>query len=602
MNQLETNPAPRRTKKKRNLFLPLFFLGLFLFLILGMAGIVYILFQFKSHGPIRVDEESALRIDLDASIQEYHPAVGLELLFQENQLFLHDYVDLIQKAANDDKIAGIYLVVGLQSLGWAQLQELHAGLTSFKSSGKWIWAYGEMWTEKEYYLATAADRVFLPPESVLLLDGLMSRTSFYAEALARLGIKVDVAAYGEYKNFADPYRYTEMSSAHREAIRALLDGMEAELFSAIETGRALSQSAIRSTFDAAVYNADQAIQAGLFDAIAYPDEIAREMSSTMGIQGDRDPPVVEAKHYFSPQRNHASWVQGDQIALLFASGAIQSGSAERGMFGDTVVSSDAFITQLEAARDNPHTKAIVVRIDSPGGSALASDVMWREIRKTSQNGIPVIASMGNVAASGGYYLAMGCDAIVAQPTSITGSIGVVSMRFDASSLYDMIKINVEVLKTSPEADFFDPHRTLSAEERERFDARTQHFYRTFVTKAAASRNQPYETFEKNARGRVWLGRDALDRGLIDTFGGLQEAIHLAASKAGIHTYSIHVYPKQKDFWTYLRESRLAQKPDAEMGLVARLCPPPLRLLMDCAFAAPTHTMDLALAPYWIEIQ
>jgi len=590
-------PEPRR--KRRNFVLPLILLGLFLFLLIGVVAFAFLIFGMRDQKPVKVTPNSAIVLNLSGPISEYVPPAGLELLFNENRYYFHDYLALIEKALEDDKIKGLYLRVEPLSLGWAQVQELRRAFQDFAESGKWIVAYGEIVFEKELYLASVADEVYLPPESMIILDGLMSRTTFYRDALEWAGIKVDVAAFKEYKNFADPYRRQEMSEPHEEAIRVLLQGVETEMIEAIAASRSLSTDEIESALEQAVYEPQEAVDQGLVDGIRYESEIRASIAQRLGVEDVSKLRLVDGLKYYRPDRGKSA-SGGNQIALLYAVGGIQSGSQERGGFGDAVVASDRFVKSIRAARKNKKTKAIVVRIDSPGGSALASDVIWQELRQASEAGIPIIASMGTVAASGGYYIAMGCDAIVAQPTTITGSIGVISMRVDFEELYRNLKVHVDVVKTAPNADFYDPYRPLTESERERFLARTEAFYRSFVTKAAQSRGMSYEQFEPFARGRVWTGSDALQHGLVDELGGLDEAIELAADRAGLDRYSTRIYPEAKDFWDLFQETSLMEA--RNHSTLAQFIPPDLRLMLDVTRGHQGRFGLVAMMPFEIEIQ
>ncbi|MCB1044816.1 MAG: signal peptide peptidase SppA [Acidobacteria bacterium] len=592
-------PQPKQRPPRKSMVLPLLLMGVFLFVIIGVVGVVVLFFSVGS-GPkaVKASKDSVIEIRVDASLSEYQPPAGLELLFQENRLFLHDVLDLLKKAADDDKVRGVLLRVEPTSLGWAQAQELRDALERFNQSGKWSLATGEIWTEKEIFIATACSEVYAAPESIFMLDGLMSRTTFFKDALDWAGIQVDVAAYKEYKNFADPYRYSEMSRSHREAIEVLMQGINKEFIAQVSQSRNIDGTVLEAALAKSIASAAEAEEVGLIDGRRYFDEVETTIKEHLGT--DDPPKILRANRYYVPQRRNVSG--RNQVAVIMASGGIQSGGQERGAFGDPIISSDVFVRHLRAARDDERIKAIVVRIDSPGGSALASDVMWREIRLVSQAGKPVVASMGTVAASGGYYMAMGCDEIYALPTTITGSIGVISMRIGMEELYKNLKLNVEVVKTAPLADFYDPYRALSDQERQTFLNRTAEFYDSFVQKAAESRGVPVDEFETHARGRVWTGADAVRLGLIDKLGGLQQAIERAAELAGMEAgYRVRTFPEERDFWDMMQDPDLVESHQAQT-VGQNLLPHYSRLLFDLMHTNESKGLPVALMPYEIVIE
>ncbi len=598
---LDDIPQPKPRPEKRSLVLPLLVLGVFLFIFVGLIGAALLAFSFSSSPKaVKASKNSILEIRISAEMTEYQAPSGLEVLFAENRLYFHDYLDLLEKAADDEKIRGILLRVEPVSLGWAQAQEFRDACIAFRAQGKWIAAFGEIWTEKELYIASGCDQVYVAPEAIVMLDGLMSRVTFYKDALDWAGIGVDVAAFKEYKNFADPYRFSEMTDSHREATTELLQGIHDVFIEQVCETRKIEPQRLRDGLAVTIDSAQQGVDLGIFDKALYLDQVEAELRERSGQSPDAKLKLVKAERYYVPNRKSSSG--SDQIALLVAVGGIQSGASERGAFGDPVISSDLFVRDLRAAREDDRVKAIVIRIDSPGGSALASDVIWREIRLTSESGKPVVASMGTVAASGGYYMAMACDAIFAQPTTITGSIGVISMRVSMKELYQKLKLHIDVIKTEPLADFYDPYRDLTENERQEFLDRTSSFYTSFVTKAAQSRGVSFDEFEPFARGRVWTGTAAAEHGLVDQMGGMKDAISYAAELAGISEhYRVRLMPEEKEFWDMIRDQSLVESHASEARLRA-IIPRSQRLVFDMLNSPEAQGAPSVLMPFLIDIE
>ncbi len=602
MTEIERQPPPRPRRRKpqrRSLVLPI------LLVFVVVAGLLFLFFMavlivaFSSPRPVTVSANSVLEINLSGIVAEYSPPTPFDVFFENKPLQFHQYLSLLDKAASDDKIKGIYLRVGLTNLGWAQFQELRRALQTFRDSGKWIVADGEIWREQEYFLASVADEVFMTEDAMLFLDGFMSKTTFYAKLMEKYGVNVQVQAFGEYKSFADSYRNTEMSKPHREATAAMLDGIQQAFVAAVSESRGLEQEAVEGYLNDAVYQPAKAVELDLLDKLLFPDLLKRHIGQKLGLTEDRKAKFVQAESY--AQTTGGFDFSNDAIAVVYAIGTIQPGSASSGLFGDSVIGADAFVDNLAEARRNPNVKAIVVRIDSPGGAASSSALMWRELRRTAEMGKPIIASMGNVAASGGYFMAMGCDSIVAEPTTITGSIGVVAMRFNLQSLYQELLINAELVQTAPSADFLDSYQPLDAQELKAFRERTYAAYRSFVSKAAESRGISYKEMEEVARGRVWIGADARDRQLVDRFGGLGEAVALASEKAGLSDYRVIRYPLEDNAWSDLFAGPFA-KHEGALAALQTLLPQHLRVLIDAVSPPDAGFHLLALSPAAIEIK
>lgn len=606
MNQPEKRNQPRPQRpapKSRSLFLPLFLLGIFLILVAGIAFFAFFAMSFRPNKPVKVASKSVLHLQVMGLIPEYVPQNPIDIVLDKRPIVFLDLLHMVNTARRDDRIEGILLNVGPSNLSWAQLQELRGAIKEFRNSGKWVLAEGEIWQEKEYYLASVANEVYMVPEGILVLDGLMSRTTFYADAFRKLGIRVHVEAIGEFKSFADAYTRTEMSEAHRLSTETLLESIQDQMAIEVSESREVDANLINQTLAESLYELPKATSLGLIDGVAYPHDVQKNIAAKVGLKSTQKIRFISGPDYLI-SRPQFGGGGPDKIALIYAVGTIQSGSGQQGLFGGNAIGSDSFVRTIRQARQNPRVKAIVLRIDSPGGSSLASDVMWREIQRTKEMGIPVIASMGGAAASGGYYMAMACNKIVAEPTTITGSIGVVSMRIDFEKLYEEFLLHVGVVKTGQSADFFDPHRALTEKEIESFHHRALAAYKSFVTKAAESRGMEYSELEEKARGRVWSGVDAKNQGLVDHLGGLYEAFILAAKEAELKDYGVIRYPEDEDFWTLVRENQFAsaRKESKAFETLSKLVPKEMKAIIDIGASQgnlPVQTM--AISPFSLEI-
>ncbi|MDJ0842294.1 MAG: signal peptide peptidase SppA [Acidobacteriota bacterium] len=594
----QRRPVPPNQPPRRSILLPLLLvggLGAFFFFI---AMVIFIFaFAFPGEAPVKVTKGSVLVVDLRSGAPEYTVSSPFALFGEQKKPSLYDYLAAVDAARTDRRIAGILLKVA-PGLGWAKAQEMRQALAEFRESGKWVVAHGQYWEEPEYYLASVADDVTMVPDSMLHLDGLQATATYYGDLLNKYGVSVHVEAYGEYKSYADSFQRGNMSEYDREATRNLLLRFESIFLDAVAESRGIPREAVKAVLDSAIYRVKEGEDKGLIDAAFYADELRKHLATRLTLDKPEQVNLVSVEDWMMQARSPG---YGEAVAIIYGSGAIQGGTGRRGLFGDEVLSSGDFIEDLRAARKDKRVKAIVLRIDSPGGSLLASDVIWREIRLASEEGKPVYASMGNSAASGGYYMAMGCDRIFAMPATITGSIGVVTMRFSYEELYSNLNVGVDVVKTSPGADFFGNHRELTEAEAAEFSRRTRESYETFVRKAANARDVSFEELDRVARGRAWTGIDALEHGLVDELGGLTRAVEAAAEKAGLSNYSVIRYPLSESYFSMFSRDTLPLSKIQEPGL-AQFIPPELRFLGDLVSRnkqSRSHT--LAVAPYHLKI-
>lgn len=523
-------------------------------LALGTAMVGAVALVLRGGAPRLTSGQSYLVLNAQGELPEM-PAPDVPNWFDRRPPGLPTLVQGLERAAADPKITGVVLRVGLLSdAGWARTEELRSAIVRFRKSKKPVYAHvSDFCTNKEYYLATAADKVYAIPSANIALTGLYSELTFWRETLGKLGVEAQFEAVGRFKSAPDAYTKDGLSEANREQIDSLLDDLEARFVEGIAEGRKLDPARVRELIASGPHEAREAKELGLVDELMYADEAEAR------IEGERLSPTRYAR-----ESRGLGLGSHPRIALIYAVGTIMPGESDDGPFGDGGFAGSAtIVSALKKAREDDAVKAVVLRVDSPGGSATASDQIWHELQRTAAKK-PVIASMGDYAASGGYYIAMGAHAIVAQPNTVTGSIGVFSGKFNLRGLYEKIGLRSEVLRRGPSADVYSASRPWTDEERARIRRSMEGFYAEFVTKAAAGRKKKPVEIDAVAQGRVWSGRSALEIGLVDRLGGLDEALDLAREKARIgadEAIAIVVLPERKGFFDMLME-----QPDEAAGL------------------------------------
>jgi len=451
-------------------------------------------------------------------------------------------LDLIEKAKRDKSVDGIILRVGSLSTGWGKIQEIRNKILDFRSAGKKVICYMETGGNLEYYLATATDKIVLYPSGDLSLIGFKSEVPFLKGTLEKLGIKAELEHIGKYKTASDLLTRDSMSVAHREVINSILDDYYDQFTRAIAQGRGMEVEEVKEKIDQGPYLAAEALKADLVDTLAYWDQVEDIAKKLAG----RKIHKLKGKKFVKRKERRYEWGVPPKIALIYGSGPIWSGkSGYNPLIGGKYMGSETIAQAIRRARKDRSIKAIVFRIDSPGGSGLASDVIWREVT-LAQKKKPFIVSMSDVAGSGGYYIACAADTIVADPGTITGSIGVISGKFDMKGLYDKIGLRKEIITRGENADIYTNYRGFSAEERRKVKLMMKEFYDDFVNKVAQGRGMSYEDVDAIGRGRIWTGRQAKLNGLVDELGGLEQAIDIAKAKAGLskkEEVKIVTYPR-----------------------------------------------------------
>lgn len=506
---------------------------------------IFIIGKITEEPPVNVKGNSILHLKLDRPISE----VEFENQFEEIPFFastpstigLVQLKEAIKHAKNDDKIKGIYLDAPYVMSGIAAIQELREELADFRRSGKFVISYGEMYSEPSYYLASVADQVYLHPEGDLEFNGLGANVTFFKGMFDKLEIEPEIFRVGEFKSAVEPFIRKDLSPENELQITSMLNSIYTNFLDSIAINRNISVDSLSAiSRNMSARNPQLAASLGLVDSLFYKDQVEGVLKSKSGIDQEDDLNFISYKDY---NKSFSTYKKSDnEVAVIVASGDIVSGKGDVDKIG-----SEKFTKEIKKAREDEDIKAIVLRINSPGGSFLASDVMWREIHETAKVK-PVIASMSNLAASGGYYMAMACDTIVAQPTTITGSIGIFGMLFNAQGfLNNKLGITHDEVSTGKYSNLMTITRPLTDQEKRIIQNDIEQGYETFVTKAAEGRHMSVEDIKKIASGRVWTGIQAKDNGLVDIIGNLEKAIDIAAKSADLSDFKVRYYPKQKSF-------------------------------------------------------
>jgi protease IV len=491
--------------------------------------------------PPTISSNSTLLLDVGGDLQETEPS-GVLGQFIEAPPTVRSLVDALRKASVDRRVSSVIIRPTSNAALWGKVQEVRDAIIAFKASKKPIVAFLEYGGDQSYYLASACDKVFLMPTASLDLTGMANYELFLRGALDKLGAFPDALHVGDYKTASNMFTEHSFTRAHREMAESLNNDLYEQLIAGLAEGRRRSPAEMRALVDHGPYLPEDAVRAGLVDDLAYEDELDDKVALGRGRAT-----TIRHQQYRSIGAGSLGLNRGPKIAVLHASGVITSGASNYDSPGGQVIGSDTMVEWLRKARADSSIRAIVLRIDSPGGSAVASDIIWREIMLTRDRK-PVIASMSDVAASGGYYIAMPAHAIVAQPATLTGSIGVVLVRFVIDGTLDKLGVNIETVKQGRYADLFSPVRPFTPDERKKVLELMQATYDAFVEKVAAGRNTTPERIDAIAQGRVWTGKQAKELGLVDELGGLDRALAIAKERAKIPAGSeveLVVFPPKK---------------------------------------------------------
>jgi len=499
-------------------------------------------------------------------------ASGQSGLFGDLEVTLGKLRDRLEQAKTDKKVSAVLLRIRNPVVGRGKLAEVRGAIHDLRESGKPVYAQLEMARASDYLLASACDQIIMPESGALIIPGVRAEVTFYKQLLDKLDVQADMLQVGDYKGAAEPLTRDHMSQAFRTQYESLLDDLYQQLTEMIATDRGLEESAAQKLLDRGLFTAKAAQEAGLIDTVTYDDQWQKQLMDGRG----EDTELVVMENYggktadtdFSGMMGLVklmeAFTSGDtqkrssrrqKIAVIYAVGGIMTGKSSLSPFGGQILGADTIVEALREADENEKVAAIVLRVNSPGGSALASDLIWRETRRIDK---PIIASMGDVAASGGYYISMGCDRILAEPGTITGSIGVVGGKLALGKMLERIGVTTEVLSRGENSGIMSPSQPFTDSEREVWTVFMTEIYEQFTTKAAAGRKMDLDTLLQVAGGRIWTGRQALEKGLVDQLGTLRDAVAASRQAAGIdeeEKVDLLILPEPKSFFEQIFEDQ-----------------------------------------------
>ena len=481
-----------------------------------------------------VKKNSVMMLDLDGVLVERTQESPLGILSQlfsddSNTYGLDDILSSIKKAKENENIKGIYLQASMLGTSYASLQEIRNALLDFKESGKFIIAYGDSYTQGLYYLSSVADKVLLNPKGMIEWKGIASAPLFYKDLLQKIGVEMQIFKVGTYKSAVEPFISTEMSPANREQVTAFINSIWGQVTEGVSASRSLPVDSLNALADRMLmfYPAEESVQCGLADTLIYRNDVRNYLKQWVDLKEDDRLPVLGLRDMINVKKNMPKDKSGNIVAVYYASGEITdysgSSTSEEGIVGTKV------FRDLRKLKDDEDVKAVVLRVNSPGGSAFASEQIWHAVKdlKTEK---PVIVSMGDYAASGGYYISCVADTIVAEPTTLTGSIGIFGMVPNVKELSEKIGLTYDVVKTNKFSDFGNIMRPFNQDEKTLMQMMITQGYDTFVNRCAEGRHMSKEAIEKIAEGRVWTGEAAKELGLVDVLGGIDTALEIAVWK------------------------------------------------------------------------
>ncbi len=591
---------------RRSKFLLAFFTLMALVFVASVAGVVMMLRGGTGSSP----DGSYLVIHLAGDLPEQPgPDDRLSDYFGGATSSVIDIDSSLRKAARDEAILGVIVKIDDLGIGMGKVQEIRDAISRFRSeSDKRVFAWAESLGTKEYYLASACTAIYMPPEGLVFFNGLAFNVTFLKGTLDKLGVQAEFARIGRYKSAVEPMTREGMSEDYRQVMEELATDLFAQIVEGVAASRGLSREDVLALIDNPPLTAREAKERKLLDEIMYRDQLEDTLK-----QADQEEwSLVELADYQRVSAASLGLGQGPRIAVIYAEGSINTGesSSPGPLGGDRSVGSATLTAAIRQARKDEDIRAIVLRVDSPGGSALASDLMWREL-ELAQEKKPVVVSMSDYAASGGYYIAMGADAIVAQPATLTGSIGVFAGKVNLEGLYDKIGVHVDTVQKGRFANLFSGDQPFSSEERALLDRYIQSFYQGFVQKAAEGRKVSPEAIDAVARGRVWTGKQAQKVGLVDSLGGFREALRIAKERAKIDAdqeVSLVLLPEPPSFLeSFLGgggPSALAENASEPLAPLARLLPLGANALAEVVAMAPllASGQPLALMPFRVTVE
>ena len=522
-----------------------------------MMGVLVFLLSFSKEEVAIVPDNCLLHLKftdpiLDRSSKDPISLYDFSSMSLKEKLGLNDILKNIEKAKNDTKIRGIYLDLSIIPSGIATIEEIRNSLTKFKESGKFIISYSNAYTQGTYYLASVSDKIFLNPDGFILFKGLNAQVTFFKGALDKLDIEPQIIRQGKYKSAIEPYINEKLSEANKEQLQMLVNSFWGNILDAISTSRKIPVDKLNLLADnLPLRSAEDALKNNFVDDLMYKDELLDALHALLSIPDVKKIQSISLEKYnYAPLTTPKKKYTRDKIAVIYDLGTIIQGKGD-----DQTIGSEKISQTIRDARKNKSVKAIVLRVNSPGGDFLASEIIWREM-KLARNEKPVIVSMGGVAASGGYLISSPATKILADPTTVTGSIGAYGIIPNFQKFLNNLGITFDNVKTNKNADFFNLVEPLTDFQKSLLDKEIERIYKQFVKQVAEDRNMTIEQVNEIGQGRIWSGADALKIGLIDEFGGLEQAIQTAADLAELDNYRIISLPKQKDPLVQLMEDFL----------------------------------------------
>ena len=539
-------------------------------LLFFISIIVMFSMLYSSEPEVQIKEDSILKLDLKGSLSERSQEDPFALLMgSDYQAYgLDDLLASIRKAKENENIKGIYIEASsLVSNGYASLKEIRDALADFKESGKFIVAYADTYSQSLYYVSSVADKVLLNPQGMLEWSGLASTPMFYKDLLEKVGIEMQFFKVGTYKSAVEPASSMKMSEANREQVTDYLTSMWSQITADVSASRGLSVAGLNQAADRMLLfqPAEESVKCGLADTLIYKNDVRDYLKQMVGIDKEDDLHMLGMKEMLNVKKNVPKDKSGNIVAVYYAYGTIGSmmgGSSE-------IIEAEKVIRDLRNLKEDEDVKAVVLRVNSPGGSAYDSEQIWHAVSELKKEK-PVIVSMGDYAASGGYYISCNADTIVAEPTTLTGSIGIFGQFPNVEGLTKKIGIGFDVVKTNAYGDFGLPTRAMNESEKALMQAYINRGYDLFLTRCAEGRDMSKEEIDKVGQGRVWTGARAKELGLVDELGGLDRAIEIAVGKAGVDAYTLMSYPAKKSAWEQLKDFNAghyvkAQLLQGEMG-------------------------------------
>ena len=502
----------------------------------------------SSESETQIRKNSIMMLDLNGALAERSQENPFEFLLDDeySTYGLDDILSSIKKAKENEEIKGIYIQATSLATGFASLEEIRSALKDFKESGKFIVAYGDTYSQGLYYLSSVADKVLLNPQGMIEWRGLAAAPMFFKDLLGKIGVEMQVFKVGTYKSAVEPFVSTEMSPANREQVNVYLASIWGQLTSDVAESRKVSVDSLNAIADRMImfHPAEESVKCGLADTLIYKNDVRNYLKAMAGIDEDDRMPVLGLKDMVNVKKNAPKDKSGNVIAVYYAYGEIDGGTSSS--TGEDGINSVKVIKDLRKLKEDENVKAVVLRVNSPGGSAYGSEQIWYAVSELKKEK-PVIVSMGDYAASGGYYISCNADTIVAEPTTLTGSIGIFGMFPNAKGLTDKIGLNFDVVKTNQYADFGMLTRPMNDGEKGLMQMYVNQGYDLFLTRCSDGRGIGKEELDKIAQGRVWTGSTAKELGLVDELGGLDKAVEIAIAKSGVDAYTVMSYPKKESF-------------------------------------------------------